>query len=122
MVVSQGDVFWIQFGSARGAEPAKLRPGLIISHNRFNASRIDTVVVAAVTSNLRLADVPGNVALDLGEGGLAKSSVVNISQLRTVDREFLGQRIGALSARRMDQVWQGLRLLLEPEVLDRQQR
>lgn len=115
MVVSQGDVFWIQFGAARGAEPAKLRPGLVISHNRFNASRIDTVVVAAVTSNMRLATARGNVVLFQGEAGLTVPSVVNVSQLRTIDRAYLGQRLGTLSDLRMQQIWQGLCLLLQPD-------
>jgi len=114
MVIAQGEIYWIQLGGARGSEPAKLRLGLIISHDRFNSSRIETVVVASITSNTRLAAAPGNVALLHDEGGLTKQSVINISQLRTVDRAFVGQRIGKLSAARMSQVWAGLCLLLQP--------
>ena len=102
-------------GGRRFAWAIPLRPGLVISHNRFNASRIETVVVAALTSNMRLAAARGNVALLQGEAGLAVPSVVNVSQLRTIDRGFLGQRIGTLSALRMQQVWQGLCLVLQPD-------
>jgi len=86
---------------------------LVVQHDRFNGTSMATVAVCAITSNLGLADVPGNVRLRKGEAGLPKASVVNITQIHAIDRAFLDDRSGALSARRMDAVWRGLCLLLE---------
>ena len=85
---------------------------MIIQDNRFNASRINTVVVAAVTSNIRLADAPGNIFLDLNESGLSKDSVVNVSQILTVDKSFFTERVGLLPPEIMTAVDSGLRLVL----------
>ena len=85
---------------------------MIIQGNRFNASRINTVVVAVVTSNIRLADAPGNVFLDLNESGLSKDSVVNVSQILTVDKSFFTERVGLLPPETMTAVDGGLRLAL----------
>ncbi len=113
-VIKQGDLFWVVFPPRRGSEPAERRPALILQTNRFNATRINTVVVVAITSNLLLAELPGNVALQVHEGGLPRPSVVNVTQISTIDRAFLGERIGALSATRLREVWAGMRLVLEP--------
>jgi mRNA interferase MazF len=110
-VIRQGDVYWLHFGSAEDSAPAGRRPALVVQHDRFNRSAISTTVVAAVTSNLRLAAMPGNVRLRRGEAGLPRPSVVNISQLRTVDRSRLGDRIGALAPARVREVLRGLVLL-----------
>jgi mRNA interferase MazF len=83
-----------------------------VEHDRFNRSAISTTVVAAVTSNVRLAAMPGNVRLRQGEAGLPRASVVNVSQLRTIDRTLLHDRVGALGATRMRDVLEGLALLL----------
>jgi mRNA interferase MazF len=88
---------------------------LVVQHDRFNRSAISTVVVAAVTSNLRLAAMPGNVRLRRGEAGLLLPSVVNISQLRTIDRSRLGERIGMLGPARLREVLTGLTLLFGNE-------
>lgn len=113
-MIAQGDVVWLELGPAHGSEPAGRRPALILSHDRFNRSRISTVVVAAITSNLALAAAPGNVRLRRGEAGLPRASVVNVSQLRTIDRARLGEVSGRLSRKRVTEVWTGLRLVLEP--------
>jgi len=110
-VIRQGDVYWLHFGSVEDSAPAGRRPALVVQHDRFNRSAISTTVVAAVTSNLRLAAMPGNVRLRRGEAGLLRPSVVNISQLRTVDRSRLGKRIGALAPARVREVLRGLVLL-----------
>jgi mRNA interferase MazF len=109
----QGDVWWVDFGEPLGSEPGFRRPALITSSDRFNRSRIATVMVSAITSNLRLADAPGNVALVVGEAGLPKASVVNVTQTLVVDRSRLDARIGALSVLPMQAVRQGLRLLFD---------
>ncbi len=107
----QGDVVWFRFGG-EGSEPAGRRPALVVQDDRFNRSAINTTVVAAITSNLRLAAMPGNVRLRKGEAGLPRPSVVNVTQLRTVDRSRLGKTLGTLGDGRMDQVRQGLALVL----------
>jgi mRNA interferase MazF len=111
-VIRQGDVYWLQFGRPDGSAPAGRRPALVVQHDRFNRSAISTVVVAAITSNLQLGSMPGNVRLRRGEAGLTRASVVNVSQLRTIDRTQLGDRAGTLGAARMRAVLQGLTLLL----------
>jgi mRNA interferase MazF len=97
-----------------GSEPAHRRPCVIVQNDAFNASRISTVVVAALTTNLRLGEAFGNVTLRKGEAGLPTRSVVNISQLATVDRAMLDSRIGKLSRRRLDDVLGGIYALLHP--------
>jgi mRNA interferase MazF len=111
-VIRQGEIYWLHFGAAEGSAPAGRRPALVVQHDRFNRSRISTTVVAGITSNLRLGAMPGNVRLRRGEAGLDRSSVVNVSQLRTVDRTRLGERIGALGLTRRQEVVRGLALLL----------
>jgi len=107
----QGDVFWFRFGGV-GSEPAGRRPALVVQDDRFNRSAISTTVIAAITSKLRLAAMPGNVRLRKGEANLPRASVVNVSQLRTVDRSRLDEPVGTLSEARMHQVRQGLALVL----------
>jgi len=110
-VIRQGEVYWLHFGSPKGSAPAGRRPALVVQHDRFNRSTISTTVVAVITSNLRLGAMPGNVRLRSGEGGLPRPSVVNISQLRTIDRGRLGERIGVLAPARLREVIKGLALL-----------
>jgi mRNA interferase MazF len=113
MVINQGDVFWIDLGDPYGSEPAYRHPHVVVQNNVFNHSRINTVVVCALTSNLKLAAAPGNVPLDPGEANLPKQSVVNISQIFTVDKTLLEEKIGVLSGRRILQILCGINLLLE---------
>jgi len=114
MVIAQGEVHWVDFGVPKGSEPGYRRPCVIVQNNAFNASRIPTVVVAAVTSNMRLGRAFGNVTLRKGEGGLSKRSVVNISQLATVDRSMLDGRIGVLGRDRFREVLEGVYALVRP--------
>jgi mRNA interferase MazF len=114
MVINQGDIFWIDLGDPSGSEPAYRHPHMVIQNNLFNSSRINTVVVCALTSNLKRADAPGNVLLALREANLPKRSVVNVSQIFTVDKTQLSEKIGTLSARRVREVLNGIRLLTEP--------
>jgi mRNA interferase MazF len=119
LVIRQGEVYWLHFGDPEGSEPAGRRPALVVQHDRFNRSAISTIVVAAVTSNLRLAAMPGNVRLRRGEAGLFHPSVVNVSQLRTVDRSRLRDRVGVLGPARLQEVLQGITLLFGTEDLDK---
>ena len=112
MEILQGDIFWIDLGEPVGSEPAYRHPHVVIQSNIFNKSRIHTVVVCALTSNLGRADAPGNVLLDRGEGNLSKQSVVNVTQIYTVDKNVLGPKIGSLSTERMQQIIDGIRLVI----------
>ena len=112
LVIRQGEIYWLHFGPVQGSAPAGRRPALVVQHDRFNRSAISTTVVAAVTSNLRLGAMPGNVRLRRGEAGLPRASVVNVSQIRTIDRTKLVDRVGVLGAGKMREVLKGLALLL----------
>ena len=114
MVIRQGDIFWIDLGEPSGSEPAYRHPHVVIQNNVFNRSRINTVVVCVITSNLRRANAPGNVLLENGEGNLPKQSVVNVSQIFTTDKRDLVERIGTLSSDRVRQILDGVNLLIEP--------
>ena len=114
MVIYQGDVFWIDLGDPFGSEPAYRHPHVVIQNNVFNRSRISTVVVCTLTSNLKRAAAPGNVLLEPGEANLPKQSVVNITQVFTVNKRDLTERIGAVSSDRMGQVLDGIGLLIVP--------
>ncbi len=114
MDIKQGDIYWIDFGAPKGSEPGYRHPHVIVQNNIFNESRINTVVVCALTSNLKWAKAPGNVSLKKGEGNLKKDSVINISQIVTVDKSDLSEKIGSLSAQRVRQVIDGIKLLVEP--------
>ena len=108
----RGEIWWGSLPEPTGSGPGFRRPLLIVSANSFNDSRISTVVAAVITSNLRLADAPGNVRLPSKGTGLAKASVVNVSQIITVGKAFLTERIGKLSPRLLAEVDEGLRLVL----------
>ena len=118
MVVKQGDIYWVDLGDPVGSAPGFLHPHVIVQNDTFNQSKIRTVVVCALTSNLKRASAPGNVLLEPGEANLPKQSVVNISQVFTVDRSQLAEKIGTLSPRRVRQIIDGLQLLLEPDEFD----
>jgi mRNA interferase MazF len=108
----RGDLFWADLPDPVGSAPGFRRPVLVVQSDPFNASRIGTVLVAAVTSNMALAQAPGNVRLARRASGLPKDSVVNVSQILTVDRLVLARRIGRLPPTTMEAVDQGLRLAL----------
>jgi mRNA interferase MazF len=96
VVVSQGDVCWASLAALTGSEPGFRRPVVVVQGDAFNASRLATVVVVPLTSNLRWAAAPGNVMLAAGRTGLPKDSVANVSQLVAVDRDVLSERVGHL--------------------------
>ena len=108
----RGELWWASLSNPLGSAPGFRRPVLVIQCDPFNESRISTVVVAAVTSNLRLAKAPGNVLLDSSESNLPKYSVVNVSQILTIDKSFLVQRVSLLADQVMARVDAGVRLVL----------
>ena len=119
MVVKQGDVVWVSLPTSFGSAPEGRRPAVVLQHDRFNRTKIATAVVVAITSQLKYAGIPGNVRLRKGEAGLPRASVVNVTQVATVDRDLLGPRVGALTPDRLAQVWAGMRLVCEPDSVAR---
>lgn len=118
MVINQGDVFWVELGDPSGSAPGYRHPHVVVQNNLFNRSRINTVVICALTSNLERAKAPGNVLLSSGEANLPKRSVVNISQIVTVDKSDLVEKIGTLSPNRMKEILDGIQLLMMPRDVD----
>ncbi len=111
-MIRRATVWWVDLGEPVGSAPALMRPVVVVSADNFNRSAIATVVVAVITSNIQLGAAPGNVLLAEREAGLAKASVVNVSQLATVDKHSLLEEIGMLTDDRMDLVDQGVRRVL----------
>lgn len=108
----RGELWWADLPDPDGAGPGYRRPVVIVQSDAFTASRIATVIVAAVTSRLRLAAAPGNLRLPRGTSGLARDSVINVTQMLALDKDLLVERIGALDARRLRELDDGLRLVL----------
>jgi mRNA interferase MazF len=104
----RGEVWWTDFGEPRGSAPGKRRSAVVVQADSYNATRIRTAVVAALTSNTRVATMPGNVFVPAGPTGLTQDSVVNVTQLATVDRYHLEERIGHLPDHLMAEVDRGL--------------
>jgi mRNA interferase MazF len=110
--VRRGEVWWASLPEPRGSGPGFRRPVLVIQSDPFNDSRINTVIVAVVTSNLRLAQAPGNVRLERRQSGLPRDSVINVSQILTIDKAFLTERVSLLRTEIMTRVEAGLKLVL----------
>lgn len=110
--MKRGEIWWATLPAPIGSGPGLRRPVLVIQSNPFNESLIATVIVAVVTSNLALSDAPGNVRLNKSESGLSKPSVVNVSQVLTVDRTFLKERVKALPGTVVQRINEGLRLAI----------
>lgn len=108
----RGEIWWASLPRPTGSGPGYRRPVLVVQADEFNDSRIQTVVVVAITSNVKLAAAPGNVLCGRRDTGLPRSSLVNVSQVLTVDKRLLTKRVGALPARLLRQVEDGLRLVL----------
>ncbi|MEJ7601560.1 MAG: type II toxin-antitoxin system PemK/MazF family toxin [Kofleriaceae bacterium] len=106
--IDRGDVFWIDPDASHGPAPSYAHPHVVVQDDVFNHSRVTTVIVCALTSNLHRATEPGNVLLEAGEGGLPQQSVVIVSQISSVEKARLGARVGALCAARVDQIVDGL--------------
>jgi mRNA interferase MazF len=118
VVINQGDIFWIDLEEPTGSSPGYRHPHVVIQNNLFNRSRINTVLVCTLTSNLKRASAPGNVLLDSAEGNLPKQSVVLVSQVFTLDKSQLAEFVGTLSKKRVRQILEGLKLLTEPREVD----
>ena len=110
--MKRGEVWWADLPVPLGSEPGFRRPVLIVQADDFNRSRIRTVLAAAITTNPAIAAAPGNLPLPRRSAGLDRASVVNVSQVLTIDKRFLIERAGRLSGARIRQVEEGLRLVL----------
>ena len=113
MVVARREVWWAELGEPVGSEPGYRRPILVAQADLFNRSRLPTVIGIALTSNTRYLDAPGNVLLPASRSGLPSDSVASVTQLVTVDEDFLSERAGQIPGKLMRRVDEGLRLVLD---------
>jgi len=113
MVIRKGSIYWVDFSPGKGSEPIGRRPGLVVQNNLLNNSKLNTVIVVAITSTLKFGELPGNVALRKGEGNLPKRSVVNMTQIKTVDKNSLKEKIGCLTTQRMAQIYEGMKIIMD---------
>jgi mRNA interferase MazF len=112
MVIAQGEIWWANLAEPNGSAPGFRRPVVVIQGDSFNRSRIATVVCVALTSNLKLADAPGNVALPPRTTGLDRESVANVSQIVTLDKVALEQRTGKLTPQKLGLILDGIDVVL----------
>jgi mRNA interferase MazF len=110
--MERGEVWWADLPDPVGIGPGYRRPVIVIQSNDFNRSKIRTIIILVLTSNLKLADAPGNVLIPASESGLPKDSVANVSQIITVDKDFLTEKVGKLPSRFIKSIDDGLRLVL----------
>ena len=111
--MQRGDIWWAKLPEPAGAAPGYRRPALLIQADAFTNSRIATVVVVVITSNLRIAAAPGNILLRASESGLPQDSVINVSQIVTLDKLTLDEYVGHVTTRTLEQVEDGIRLALD---------
>jgi mRNA interferase MazF len=112
-MIARGEIWWAELPDPIGSAPGHRRPVLVVQSDTFNRSRLATVTVLALTGNIRLVDAPGNVLIPARASGLPRDSVANVTQLLTINRELLTQRVGTLPAALVKQVNAGLRFALE---------
>ena len=112
----QGDVYWVRFGPMEDSGPAGKRPAVVIQNDLLNRSNIQTTVVTLLTSNIKLARVPGNVMLEKGTANLPKTSIAVVSQMATVDRTRLLEKIGTLGKKKLEEVIKGCQMVISMAV------
>ncbi|MEE9355409.1 MAG: type II toxin-antitoxin system PemK/MazF family toxin [Methylococcaceae bacterium] len=110
--MKRGEIWWASMGEPKGSEPGYRRPVVITSSNEFNESLIQTVIVVVITSNLCLVDAPGNFKIAKTKSGLNLNSVVNVSQLITLDKLFLTEKLSTLTSKQIHLLNEGLKLVL----------
>lgn len=111
-MINQGEIWWAELPEARGSEPGYRRPVVVVQGDAFNRSRIQTVVCVAISSNLRLAEAPGNIFLGTDETNLSKDSVANVSQVITLDRHYLTEKVHFLPKNLLDMILDGIMLVI----------
>ncbi|MFH1673927.1 MAG: type II toxin-antitoxin system PemK/MazF family toxin [Pseudomonadota bacterium] len=113
MVIRKGSIYWVDFSPGKGSEPMGRRPGLVVQNDLLNDSKLNTVIVVAITSTMKFGDLPGNLNLKKGEANLPKRSVINATQIKTVDKNNLREKIGSLTKERMAEVYKGMKLIMD---------
>ena len=113
MVIRKGSIYWVDFSPGKGSEPMGRRPGLVVQNDLLNDSKLNTVIVVAITSTLKFGELPGNLILQKGEANLPKRSVANLTQIKTVDKHSLKEKIGSLTQKRMADVYEGMKLIMD---------
>lgn len=112
MVIRKGSIYWVDFSPGKGSEPIGRRPGLVIQNDLLNDSKLNTVVMLAITSTMKFGELHGNVILRKGEANLPKRCVINTTQIKSVDKTSIKEKIGTLSNKRMYEVLEGMKLVL----------
>jgi mRNA interferase MazF len=112
MVIRQGSIYWVDFSPGKGSEPTGRRPGLVMQNDILNDSNINTIIMLAITSTMKFGELPGNVVLRKGEANIPKKCVINVTQIKSVDKQSIKEKIGTLSKKRMDEVYEGLKLVM----------
>ena len=111
--MERGEIYWVNFGLPLGSEPGYRRPAVILQSNTFNHTRIRTTICAVLTSNLDLLQAPGNILIETTASGLPKDSVLNISQIYTVDKQSVEEKIGRLPEKYFPRIDASIRLILD---------
>ena len=112
MVIRKGSIYWVDFSPGKGSEPIGRRPGLVIQNDILNDSNINTVIMLAITSTMKFGELPGNIVLKKGEANIPKNCVINATQIKSVDKKSVKEKIGTLPKKRMDEVYAGLKLVM----------
>ena len=112
MVIRKGSICWVDFSPGKGSEPIGRRPGLVIQNDILNDSKLNTIIILAITSTMKFGELPGNVILRKGEANLPKKCVINVTQVKSVDKTSVKEKIGTLSKKKMDEVYKGLKLVM----------
>ena len=118
MVIRKGSIYWVDFSPGKGSEPKGRRPGLVIQNDVLNDSKLNTVVMLAITATMKFGELPGNVVLNKGEANMPKQCVINVTQIKSVDKTSLKEKIGTLSKQKILDVVAGLNLVLSLEMND----
>ncbi len=112
MVIRKGSIYWVDFSPGKGSEPFGRRPSIVIQNDILNDSKLNTVIMLAITSTLKFGELPGNILLRKGEANLPKKCVINVTQIKSVDKKSIQEKIGTLSKKRMEEVHFGLKLTM----------
>ncbi|MEJ2024248.1 MAG: type II toxin-antitoxin system PemK/MazF family toxin, partial [Deltaproteobacteria bacterium] len=105
-------MYWVDFSPGKGSEPMGRRPGLVVQNDILNDSKLNTVVMLAITSTLKFGELPGNVVLQKGEANMPRKCVVHVTQIKSVDKQSLREEIGTLSKKKMAEVYDGIKLVM----------
>lgn len=112
MVIRNGSIYWVDFSPGKGSEHRGRRPGLVIQNDILNDSKLNTVVMLSITSTMKFGDLPGNVVLKKGEANMPRKCVINTTQVKSVDKKSIKEKVGSLSKAKMAEVYEGVKLIM----------